>query len=68
MASDGSRYAAPLTGKLRAESGVLSGHCQLWFLKGAIKQMRTRSRLLAQAKSMRSIIDATQREQRYALA
>ncbi|MGY9029915.1 MAG: hypothetical protein ACKVIU_08685, partial [Rhodobacterales bacterium] len=32
---------------------------------GAIKLMRTRIGLLAQPKSMRSIIDATRREQRY---
>ena len=34
----------------------------------AINLMRTRIRLLAQPKSMRSIIDATQREQRQAAA
>jgi hypothetical protein len=34
-------------------------------LEGAVKLMRTRIRLLAQPKSMRSIIDATQREQRH---
>jgi len=68
MASDGSRYAAPLTGKLRAESGVLSGHCQLWFLKGTVKPVRTRIKLLAQPKSMRSIGDATRQEQRHGLA
>jgi hypothetical protein len=32
--------------------------------EGAVKPMRTRIRLLAQPKSMRSIIGATQREQR----
>ena len=37
-------------------------------LDAAVKLMRTRIRLLAQPKSMRSIIDATQREQRYGLA
>ena len=34
----------------------------------AVKLMRTRIGLLAQPKSMRSIIDATQREQRHGLA
>ena len=34
----------------------------------AVKLMRTRIGLLAQPKSMRSIIDATQREQRYGSA
>jgi hypothetical protein len=34
----------------------------------AVEQMRTRIRLQAQPKSMRSIIDATQREQRHGLA
>ena len=34
----------------------------------AVRQMRTHIRLLAQPKSMYSIIDATQREQRYASA
>jgi len=34
----------------------------------AVKLMRTRIRLLAQPKSIRSIIDATQREQRHGLA
>ena len=34
----------------------------------AIKPTRTRIRLLAQPKSMRSIIDATQREQRHGSA
>jgi hypothetical protein len=33
-------------------------------LNGAAKQMRTRITLLAPPKSMRSIIDATQQEQR----
>ena len=33
----------------------------------AVKLMRTRIRLLAQSKSMRSLIDATQREQRHGL-
>jgi len=32
---------------------------------GAVRQMRTRIGLLAQPESMRSIIDATQREQRF---
>jgi len=36
--------------------------------KGAVRQMRTRIRLLAQPKYMRSIIDATQREQRHCSA
>jgi hypothetical protein len=36
--------------------------------KGAVKLIRTRIRLLAQPKSMRSIIDATQREQRHGSA
>ena len=31
----------------------------------AVRQMRTHIRLLAQPKSMRSIVDATQREQRH---
>lgn len=35
---------------------------------GAVNLMRTRIRLLAQPKSMRSIIDATQQEQRHGLA
>ena len=35
---------------------------------GAVKLMRTRIGLLAQPKSMRSIIDATQREQRHGSA
>ena len=35
---------------------------------GAVKLMRTRIRLLAQPKSMRSIIDATEREQRHGSA
>jgi hypothetical protein len=35
---------------------------------GAVKLMRTRIGLLAQPKSMRSIIDATQREQWHGLA
>jgi hypothetical protein len=34
----------------------------------AVKIMRTRIRLLAPPKSMRSIIDATQRERRHGLA
>ena len=34
---------------------------------GFFKLMRTRIKLLAQPKSMRSIIDATQREQRHGL-
>ena len=37
-------------------------------LNGAVKLMRTRIGLLAQPKSMRSIIDATQREQRHGSA
>jgi hypothetical protein len=37
-------------------------------LLDAVKIMRTRIRLLAQPKSMRSIIDATQREQRHGSA
>jgi len=37
-------------------------------LRGAVKQTRTSIGLLAQPKSMRSIIDATQREQRHGLA
>ena len=37
-------------------------------LKAAVKLMRTSIRLLAEPKSMRSIIDATQREQRYGSA
>ena len=36
--------------------------------KAAVKLMRTRIGLLAQPKSMRSIIDATQREQRHGSA
>ncbi len=36
--------------------------------KGAVKLMRTRIGLLAPPKSMRSIIDATQREQRHGSA
>ena len=35
---------------------------------GAIKPIRTRIRVLAQPKSMRSIVDATRREQRHGLA
>jgi hypothetical protein len=35
---------------------------------GAVKLMRTRIGLLSQPKSMRSIIDATRREQRHGLA
>jgi hypothetical protein len=35
---------------------------------GAVKLMKTRIRLLAQPKSMRSIIDVTHREQRHGLA
>jgi hypothetical protein len=35
---------------------------------GAIKPIRTRIRVLAQPKSMRSIVDATQREQRHSSA
>jgi len=35
---------------------------------GAVRRMRTRIRLLAQPESTRSIIDATQREQRHGLA
>ena len=38
------------------------------FRIAAVRQIRTSIRLLAQPKSMRSIIDATQREQRYGLA
>ena len=38
------------------------------FRIAAVKLMRARIRLLAQPKSMRSIIDATQREQRHGLA
>ena len=34
----------------------------------AVRQIKTRPRLLAQPKSMRPIIDATQREQRHELA
>ena len=37
-------------------------------LTDAVRRMRTRIRLLAQPESMRSIIDATQREQRHGLA
>ena len=37
-------------------------------LNGAARQMRTRIGLLAQPKSMRPIIDATQRERRHGLA
>ena len=37
-------------------------------LLDAVKLMRTRIGLLAQPKSMRSIIDATQREQQHGLA
>jgi hypothetical protein len=36
-------------------------------LEGAAKPTRTRITLLAPPKSMRSIIDATQREQQYGL-
>ena len=36
--------------------------------QGAVKLMRTRIRLMAQHKSMHSIIDATQREQRHGSA
>ena len=35
---------------------------------GVVKQMRTRIGLLPQPKSMRPIIDTTQREQRHGLA
>jgi hypothetical protein len=35
---------------------------------GSVKLMRTRIKLPATPKSMRSIIDATQREQRHGLA
>ena len=35
---------------------------------GAVKLMRTRIRLMAQHKSMHSIIDATRREQRHGSA
>ena len=35
---------------------------------GAVKQMRTRIGLLAQPKSIRSIIDVTWREQQHGLA
>ena len=38
------------------------------YIAGAVKQIRTRIRLLAQPKSMRSIIDATQREQQHGSA
>jgi DNA-binding transcriptional LysR family regulator len=37
-------------------------------LRGAVRRMRTRIRLLAQPESMRSIVGATQREQRHGLA
>ena len=37
---------------------------QILAFEGAVRRMRTRIRLLAQPESMRSIIDATQREQR----
>ena len=37
-------------------------------LRGAVRQMRIRIGLLAQPESMRSIIDATQREQLHGLA
>ncbi|MFQ3357659.1 MAG: hypothetical protein ACI85H_001644 [Paracoccaceae bacterium] len=36
--------------------------------KAAVKLMRTRIGLLARPKSMRSTVDATQREQRHGLA
>ena len=35
---------------------------------GAVRRMRTRIGLLAQPESMRSIVDATQREQQHGLA
>ena len=40
----------------------------VWRRLGAVKRMRTRIGLLAQPESMRSIGDATQREQRYGSA
>ena len=47
---------------------VASGDVGLCTFCGAVKLMRTRIRLLAQPKSMRSIIGATQREQQHGLA
>ena len=49
-----------LNGSERPADQVLSN--------GAVKLMRTRIRLLAQPKSMRSIINVSQREQRHGLA
>ena len=37
-------------------------------MRGAVKQMRTRIRLLAQPKSMRSIIDVSQQKQQHGSA
>ena len=41
---------------------------QTLYKNGFAKLMRTRIRLLAQPKSMRSIVDATQRQQRHGSA
>ena len=45
-----------------------NGWCTFNVMDAAVKQMKTRIKLLAHPKSMRSIIDATQREQRHGSA
>ena len=53
--------------KLINQAGSNDGHVH-YVRRGAVRQMRIRIGLLAQPESMRSIIDATQREQLHGLA